>query len=389
MKIFSFVVSFLFITATSFSQNKIIEEIKELVKKSDAEAHLTFLASDEMRGRGTGSPEIAIAANYIAAQFKLMGVKTLPGSSTYFQEVGLQQTFPPSVLDLTLGNDTYKLNNDLVLLKGKSLAMKGEVVFMGYGTADDFNQVDVKGKIVVAYTGSSGASTMRESFLKDAPLKYSLVRERGGLALIEVVAFREMPWQKIAERFSGSTISLTRDDFSTEEMPHLWMANSETEGLTHLIQQRSAEGGLIIEVPAPKAVTGKNVIGLVEGTDTKLKQEYIVLSAHYDHLGVKKNSTPDSIYNGARDNAIGTTAILEAAKFLSKNPPKRSVLMMALCAEEKGLLGSRWYAEHPLVPLNQTVYNLDCDGAGYNDKTIANLVDLNRTTMDDLLKEGV
>src|SRR5882762_3532207 len=105
MKIFLFAIFLLLTATTSFSQDKIIQEIKKVVNKSDAQAHITFLASDEMRGRGTGSPEIAIAANYIAAQFKLMGVKALPGSKTYFQEVGLQQTFPPRVLDFALRNE--------------------------------------------------------------------------------------------------------------------------------------------------------------------------------------------------------------------------------------------------------------------------------------------
>jgi Zn-dependent M28 family amino/carboxypeptidase len=119
-----------------------------------------------------------------------------------------------------------------------------------------------------------------------------------------------------------------------------------------------------------------------------LKNEWIIISAHYDHVGVKKNATADSIYNGARDNALGTVALLQAAKFFGKNQPKRSILFLAVTAEEKGLLGSEWYSNHPLIPLKQTVFNFNCDGAGYNDTTIVTLIDLNRTTADQLLIEG-
>ncbi|MBA4055419.1 MAG: hypothetical protein C0490_11955 [Marivirga sp.] len=105
-------------------------------------------------------------------------------------------------------------------------------------------------------------------------------------------------------------------------------------------------------------------------------------------MGVKKNNTPDSIFNGARDNAIGTVALLQAAKFFKNSPPKRSIVLIALTAEEKGLLGSEWYSNHPLIPLNQIVFDYNCDGAGYNDKSIATIIDFNRTTADELLKKA-
>ena len=134
---------------------------------------------------------------------------------------------------------------------------------------------------------------------------------------------------------------------------------------------------------------GKNVAGVIEGSDPKLKNEYLIISAHYDHVGVKvvPNKT-DSIYNGARDNAIGTVGLMETAKFFSMYPPKRSVLLLAVTAEEQGLLGSAWYSDHPLIPLKQCVFNFNCDGAGYNDKTIATVVGLERTTAQADLTKG-
>jgi Zn-dependent M28 family amino/carboxypeptidase len=114
-----------------------------------------------------------------------------------------------------------------------------------------------------------------------------------------------------------------------------------------------------------------------------LKEEFVLLSAHYDHIGMKATpNSNDSIYNGARDNAMGTTAVLCAARVFSEAPPKRSLLLLACTGEEVGLLGSRYYAEHPLVPLNKTVFNLNIDGAGYNDTSIVTVIGLERTTAE-------
>ncbi len=118
-----------------------------------AEAHLSFLAADEMRGRDTGSPEIAIAANYIEAYYKMVGLKKPAGSNSYFQEVGLQKTLPPKKVELTLGSDVFKFKTDLLLRTEHSFSSSADFVFVGYGLADDFHKTDVKGKVVVAYSG--------------------------------------------------------------------------------------------------------------------------------------------------------------------------------------------------------------------------------------------
>jgi Zn-dependent M28 family amino/carboxypeptidase len=167
------------------------------------------------------------------------------------------------------------------------------------------------------------------------------------------------------------------------------MRNVDLASIKSLQETKKSSGKLVINASLPVPVKAKNVVAIIEGTDDKLKQEWITISAHYDHVGVKKsNNNPDSIYNGARDNAVGTVALLQAAKFFEHNPPKRSVVLLAVTGEEKGLLGSEWYAEHPLIPLNKTVFNFNCDGAGYNDTTIATVIDLNRTNVDALLTKA-
>ncbi|MFN7187987.1 MAG: M28 family peptidase, partial [Cyclobacteriaceae bacterium] len=139
---------------------------------------------------------------------------------------------------------------------------------------------------------------------------------------------------------------------------------------------------------AGEPLPGKNVLGIIPGTDPKLKNEYVALTAHYDHVGIGRAVSGDSIYNGTRDNAIGTTAVLQAARYFAANPPKRSILVMTVTAEEVGLLGSKWFADHPLIPLKQIIFNLNCDGAGYNDTTRVTLFDVNRTSADDMLKSA-
>src|SRR5580704_3693500 len=129
----------------------------------------------------------------------------------------------------------------------------------------------------------------------------------------------------------------------------------------------------------------RNVLAFIPGLDPQLHQQYIVLSSHYDHLGVTRRPQMeegklDSIYNGARDNASGTTAVIDAARYFGKHPARRSVMFICFTAEEEGLIGSEWYAAHPLVPFNRTVYQLNIDNASYDDTALATLVGLHRTT---------
>ncbi|MEA5559534.1 M28 family peptidase, partial [Nodularia spumigena] len=145
------------------------------------------------------------------------------------------------------------------------------------------------------------------------------------------------------------------------------------------------------EATAATQLNEFNVAAFIPGTDSKLKNELILVTAHYDHVGYKKGmpADQDSIYNGARDNAVGTVALLVGAKVLTQIKPKRSVMLLALTAEEEGLLGSRFYVQNPLFPLNQTVFNLNLDGAGYNDTTIATIVGLGNYKQDSLLINAV
>jgi len=152
------------------------------------------------------------------------------------------------------------------------------------------------------------------------------------------------------------------------------------------LEVRYRDGGEV----KTRAVKSQNVIGIVEGTDPKLKEEYIIYSAHYDHVGIHKSNDPnDSIFNGARDNAVGVTTVLSMAENLAKYPTKRSALFILFTGEEKGLLGSRYYVENPVLPLDKMVYCFNSDNAGYNDTSVATIIGLPRTSAEKNIKESV
>ena len=379
-------ISFVLLTFVAVNaQKKPVEEITKIVTKAETEAHLTFLAADEMRGRDTGSPEIEIAANYIASYFRQLGIKPAPGTDQYFQKVEFQKVAPPSSIVFTVQGQPFKVKEDIAMVTGHDVELSGEIVFVGYGTKEDFQKADVKGKIVVAFTGKPDEKNINKAFLGDSPEKNSLAKEAGAVALIEILAFPGIPWANVAWFLSEERLSLKKEG----GIPHFWMKNSDHAVMTALKETKKATGSLSVAGTKIKYLYGKNVAGVIEGTDPKLKNEYLAISAHYDHVGVK--NTPgktDSIYNGTRDNAIGTVGLMETAKFFAMYPPKRSVIILAVTAEEKGLLGSAWYADHPLVPLKQTIFNFNCDGAGYNDKTVATVVGLERTTAQADLTKG-
>ncbi len=377
---------FLFVAWSVSAQKKIVQKIEQSVTAREIEAHLSFLSADEMRGRDTGSPEIDIAANYLTAQLKIFGAKPVQNDMSYFQQVLLEKISAPKSASLIVGSDSFKLKEDLLYLGGSSVAFDGDIIFVGYGTNADFEKVDVKGKIVVAFAGSNDSTNATQGLFTDSPAKGKIASSHGASAFIEIMSLPGLPWQSLTNRLSADRMTTKKENQNS--LPHLFLKKTDRPAIAALIGSGKSTGRLRLETLTPTLIAAKNVAGVIEGKDPSLKNEWIIISAHYDHIGVKKNQGQDSIYNGARDNGIGTVALLQAAKFLNENRPKRSVLILALTGEEKGLLGSDWYANHPLIPLKQTVFDINCDGAGYNDKTIISLIDLNRTSVDELIAKA-
>lgn len=182
----------LVISVVAFSQKKkaapasATSAIDQSVTLRETEAHLRFLASDRLRGRDTGSPELDIAADYIATEFQRWGVKPVPGAQGYFQPVPLERSFYATVVDVTIGDVTLKNKEDVVLMGGGSTQWAGDFVFAGYATADELKNANVAGKVVLAYLGAPGMSDVMQMF-SEAETKAERVAALKGAALIEIV----------------------------------------------------------------------------------------------------------------------------------------------------------------------------------------------------------
>ncbi|HMQ47053.1 MAG TPA: M20/M25/M40 family metallo-hydrolase [Saprospiraceae bacterium] len=371
------------------------ESAEATLEKSTLEAHLRFLAADELMGRRTGEPGNNIAARYLAAQFQALGIKNPAGAENYYQNVAFDAISPPKTAQLRIDDALFLQMEDLLIMKGNTPDVEAGVVFANYGWVDeandhnDYNKLNVKGKIVLVLPGTpDGQDPM--SIFNAIEKKQRLAREQGALALIELYRI-PFPWAFFLSYFSAESLSLAQENSDSEDqLVYGWLKEKSDGSLKAVLDGKKVKGQLSSSGFSQKRVLSQNVIGVIEGTDPLLKEEYILLSAHYDHVGTGKNggapySPQDSIFNGARDNGMGTVALLAAAEALAKNPPKRSVIVLAVTGEEVGLLGSQYYADHPLIPLEKTIYNLNTDGAGYNDVSYVSVVGYGRTGIDDLV----
>lgn len=387
LRFMRFIMLLNFVLFASFLSAQPLPEFS--IPMSEPSAHIKFLASDELEGRMTGEHGNNVAARYIATQFQRYGVK--PITPNYFQPISFIKRISPKLLALKLGNRTID-SDDLLLLTGDSVNLSAPLVYVGFGIVDsasgrdDYSGIDVKGKIVVARLGTSEDDSPRALF-GSFKQKQDAAKAKGALALIELYRF-SFPFSSLKQFFGGGSLAIDDSTSTTGTFTHILLNDDNSEIRKDVQTKKNLNATLQTDGYKEQKVISNNVVGVIEGTDPKLKEEFVMLSAHYDHIGVKPtpNST-DSIYNGARDNAMGTTALLCAARIFSEAPPKRSILLLACTGEEMGLLGSEYYAEHPLVPLNKTVFNLNIDGAGYNDTSIVTVIGLERTTAEpDILE---
>lgn len=372
----------------------------ESIKGDSILNHLKYLASDKLEGRGLGTNGIKLAANYIAEKFKEFGLKASPSSNNYFQEI-------PFISSTTLASSEFNIYNnaqitslqyseDYFLYKSGQqtfIPVPTELVFVGYGIVapefdyNDYQSVDVTGKIVVFLDSEpisddpdffNGREITKYSF---AETKRQIALQRGAAGTILIPFERYSDWEKIKIEFSKEDIRLAYDltsnlsviinpvkakllfdgtQFTFDEISELHQK--------HLIKSFPLKTKISFKGHfKEKAFVEKNVIGIIPGNDEKLKDSYLLISAHYDHLGIGIPIKNDSIYNGALDNAIGVSVLIELARAFStlKPKPKRTVVFVALTAEENGLLGSIYYTDNPIIPLYKTIANVNIDGIAF------------------------
>jgi hypothetical protein len=365
-------------------------------------AHVLFLASDAMKGREAGSPEYDIAAQYVAAQFSAAGLRPTGDAGGYLQKVPLV-TYRPAgegVLRWTPGRGAAQVlafGKDYVPLadaRASETVLDAPVVFVGYGISaptlghDDYAGVNVKGKIVafVGGTPSLGNGEIEASFTRDARLREAQRRGAvGAIGIADLAGGRGADFAGSVKRWDRAATTWADANGraggpATRGVPMVAMLSST--GAAKIFGARwaaiAAAGAAARPrfVPAPAAgrlsartttrfvsATSSNVVGMIPGSDPKVGKEIVVLSAHLDHIGVSPDGDGDRINNGALDNAIGIASLIEEAKRFaaSGKPPKRSVLFLAVTAEEKGLIGADYFASNPTVPLADIVADVNLD----------------------------
>ncbi len=359
--------------------------------------HIEVLAADDMQGRLTGSPGYFKAADYVAGQFKAAGLAPGGEGGGYFQSVRLISQIvdqDASSVSLTVGGRDRPLRVGPDLLLGSRFeqpkAITAPLVFLGYGLAlpeqgfDDFAGQDLRGKIGVVIAGGPDELSAALKAHSGAYARYQAIRKAGLVGLISIPNPKSMdiPWERVRllAKQSGMVIAdpasqdLTGPFFSASINPASAEALFAASGhhfadvLALSDAHKPIKGfplgaTLTAKVAAERSpVTSPNVVGVLEGSDPVLKGEYLVVSAHLDHLGVGAPIQGDPVYHGAMDNAAGVASLIETARTLSEGArPKRSILFVAVTGEEKGLLGSRYFAEHPTVPRSAVVGDINMD----------------------------
>ncbi|WP_288371309.1 M28 family peptidase [uncultured Algoriphagus sp.] len=363
------------------------ETIEKRFKDKEAIGHFTYLASDELMGRDPARPEMALAYDYIAKYLKKYKAQPIPGADGYFQNIPFRLSQPPKTGELMMGDSKFTQGEELLVLDGEAATGSYEVIDLGFGLEEDFAGKDVKGKVVITNVGAPDQMSPAALFALGRS-KTARAQEAGAVALVERFNIPSIPWQLVANYLNRPTMGI--DQGESSNLPYLWVKDVENTLSKGISEGKVKNIQLNVEGKVNTKIEGKNVMAWIEGTDPELKDEYLLLSAHYDHVGVgTPDAEGDSIYNGARDNAVGTVAVMNAAKYFAKNPPKRSIILALWTAEEKGLLGSAYFAENPLIPLDQIIYNLNIDNGGYNDTEVITVIGLGRTSSDPLISQAV
>lgn len=388
-------------------------QIKPVPERTDWDApaaawwsHVQFLADDKLEGRKAGTPGYDKAVAYVEEQFKAIGLKPA-GSRGYQQPVQLV----PTKVDEAKSSFTVKgANSSMTFDFGKEVTLSPHVdgsapvsaplVFIGYGLRvpqkhiDDLAGVDLKGKVVVFYNAPPEKLLgPQRAYARGLDQRWKQLSAAGAVGVISIASPRVVagtekmtPAQQAAaqpQRALGPQLLFADPDLDTLKGLRL-SATLTRAGFDKLLQgtghtadeiRKLADAGKPLPtialpgtveaqtvVERSPVLSASNVIGLLEGSDSKLKHEYVVVSAHLDHLGIGKEINGDKLYNGAMDNASGVASVIECAKIMAAQPrPKRSLLFIALAGEELGELGSQYFATKPTVPKKDIAADLNMD----------------------------
>jgi Zn-dependent M28 family amino/carboxypeptidase len=400
------------ITFTAMSQrvSRRANNLPSSISENALRAHIKFLSDDRLEGRGTGARGGETAALYIAEQFEGMGLKGAGARGSFWQPVSLVGVKADPKTELRINGpgkaEAFKFADDFVAFTGaqtEHVSLNTEMIFVGYGidapeqkwndykgSADDY-----RGKILVMLVNDPPATNAEPDLFGGRRLtyygrwtyKYEEAARRGaaGVLLLHTNESAGYPWSVVRTSNGSWRFDIAR--VQGDKTPFLkmrsWMTDDAARRMMQLAGQnldelrrqaasrdfKPVKLGLTASIDLNsevKHVEAPNVAAILPGRDSKLKDEYVVFSAHWDHLGIgAPDKTGDTIYNGALDNASGVASVLEIARVLAALPfaerPRRSILFLIPTAEEQGLIGAEWYSQHPLVPIRKTAANINLD----------------------------
>lgn len=391
----------------SSESNKMLEPTVDAASETaEIEAmlheHIAALASDEFEGRAPATPGEEKTINYLQSEFEALGIGPGNGDS-YFQGVSVTEITTASDTVLTFSGSNYdaELEYATEMIVGSqqqiptASIVDSELVFVGYGVVapernwNDYAGIDVVGKTVIILVNDPGYSTQDPDIFNGNAMtyygrwtyKYEEAARQGaaGALIVHETGPAGYGWEVVSGSWSGPQIGLQADNLNSDKNDiEGWLTLDSAEALFagaglnyQQLKATAAQPGFTAvplgDVTASVAIQNsvrtslsQNVIAMIPGTDRA--EETIIYTAHWDHLGVNAEIPGDNIYNGAADNATGTAALLAMAKMhVDAGPAPRSIVFLAVTAEESGLLGSRWYTEHPVFPLATTVANINID----------------------------
>ena len=406
------------------------------VRADEISGHLRFLADDLLEGRAPGQRGDEIAVRYLAAQMEAAGLEPgLPGQggapASWLQSVPLVKLTAqvPPLVEVRGARGALALSTrqskemDLVVAPGAEVDRvkldHAELVFVGYGVTapeygwDDYRGADVRGKVVVVLNFNPPfAGEGVRLWYGRWDYKYENAARHGaaGAIIVHTTPSASYPWQVLTASADGTETALPQQPGEARLLAKMWVSEPAARKVFALAGQdlderaRAAQDlrrrglgaaplgvGLTLDMAVARAVTpSANVVGLVRGTDPKLAQEYVLYSAHHDHLGRATPIPPatDGIYNGALDNASGCATVLAIARAAAVAPPRRSLLFVFFTAEEKGLLGARWFARHPPAPVGRFAALINLDAVNVFGRTSdLTVLGLGRSSASDVVRD--
>ncbi|MBX3277388.1 MAG: M28 family peptidase [Acidobacteria bacterium] len=386
------------------------------IDESALRAHIKFLSDDLLEGRGTGARGGLLAAKYIAAQFEALGLEPAAPDRTYYQQVQMigAKSDPSTKLVIKSegsnvaneggGNEganaaQFAFGDEFVAgtdLEDPSINIISDIVFVGYGVQapeynwDDYKGLDVRGKVLLCLVNDPPATEAEPKLFGGRALtyygrwtyKYEEAARRGaaGVILVHTSESAGYGWSVVRNSWGGERFGLAPEAEAPSLRLKAWVSEEAARRIAlmggHALNdlQRAAASRDFRPVPlqarvdmtlksSVRRIAAPNVAAVLRGSDPELKNEFIIYSGHWDHLGIRPDQPGDNIYNGAIDNATGIAGIITIAQAFAAMPvkPKRSILFLATTAEEQGLLGAEYYTRHPLVPLAKTAANINLD----------------------------